>query len=389
MNRKHGVAVCLVAILCTILGGVFVARYPDGEAPPDVRKRPVEGLTLDEQVEAIVAGMTPAEKVGQLVMIGIYGTAPNEDSLYMLHQYHIGGIVLFDRNIESKEQLRALTQGLQAQAGQSVPLFIGIDQEGGIVTRGAGVLTAPPSAESIGGGGDPALAKDWALRVGEELKQLGINVNFAPAADVGTQDTRSYASDASIVRDYALAAGKGYEEAGILCVLKHFPGIGKGRVDSHTDISEIPLTLDELEAEDLVPFTARIRSTPQEGYMIMVSHLRYPALDAEHPASQSPYIITELLRKRYGYKGIIITDDVEMGAVSKYDSFRDIGVKSILAGADLVLVCHEYEHETEVYLGLFAAYEDGRLTEERLDESVRRIVKAKLLQSRQSEANLP
>ncbi|BEU87063.1 beta-N-acetylhexosaminidase [Selenomonas sp. TAMA-11512] len=335
-------------------------------------------LSIDARAEAMLSEMSAAEKIGQLVMIGIRGTEPDDDSLYMLHQYHIGGIVLFDRNIESKAQIRAFTAELQKRAGERVPLFIAVDQEGGIVTRGEGVLTAPPSAQSIGESGDPALAEGWARKIGEELTSLGINVNFAPAADVGTKDTRSYSALAEDVRNYVLAAAAGYEEAGILCALKHFPGIGKGQTDSHVDRSEIPAALAELEAEDMLPFMAVLRETPHDGCMVMVSHLLYPELDAAHPASQSPYIMTELLRERCGYTGIIITDDVEMGAVSRYDSFRDIGVKSILAGADIVLVCHEYEHETEVYLGLLGAYEDGRLTEKRLDESVRRILKSKL-----------
>lgn len=382
MQRKY-IGICL-AVLFVILGGGLFVRYRTDEATSAPQSQLQQRMTIDEKVEEIVSAMKPTEKIGQLVMIGIQGTEPTADSLYMLHQYHIGGIVLFDRNITSKAQLRALVKGLEEGAEQRVPLFIAIDQEGGIVTRGEGVLIAPPSAETLGKTGNPALASEWADRVGKELASLGITVNFAPVADVGTSDTRAYAADAMTVRDYVRAVGKGYEENDIIYALKHFPGIGKGRMDSHMDISEIPLTLEALEEEDLVPFVAHIQEASKDSYMLMVSHLRYPLLDAAHPASQSPYIMTDLLRKQYGYDGIIITDDVEMGAVSKYDSFRDIGVKSILAGADIVLICHEYAHETEVYLGLLAAYEDGRLTEERIDESVRRIVRAKIAQGRAS-----
>ena len=160
--------------------------------------------------------------------------------------------------------------------------------------------------------------------------------------------------------------------------LKHFPGIGKGTVDSHQEVSRVDASRTTMEKEDLVPFSEVIRSHRPENYMILVSHLIYSCYDASHSASQSHAIMTELLRGQLGYQGIIITDDLEMGAVANHVSMRQVGVNAVQAGADIVLVCHEYPHEEDVYMGIKDAVDAGKISEERLDASVRRIVMAKL-----------
>lgn len=335
--------------------------------------------TLDEQVDRIVSSMSTTEKVGQMVMIGIQGQDVNDDSLYMLHQYHMGGVILFDRNMVSAEQVTALTEHLQAQADEKVPLFIGIDEEGGDVVRGKEALTPPPSQQEIGAGGEVTKAEEWAAKTAVSLKKLGINVNFAPVADVGSPDRRSYSADPDQVTKFVQAAAQGYEQNRELYALKHFPGIGRGKVDSHQEVSDITASKDELMQNDLVPFRTMIDERQAEDYFILVSHLKYPALDAVNSASQSKAVMTDLLRGELGYNGLIITDDMEMGAVSKHTSWRQLGVKAVEAGADIVMICHEYPHETELYLGLLDAVEQGEISESRIDESVKRIVKAKLL----------
>ena len=169
--------------------------------------------TLDEQVDRIVSSMSTTEKVGQMVMIGIQGQDVNDDSLYMLHQYHMGGVILFDRNMVSAEQVTALTEHLQAQADEKVPLFIGIDEEGGDVVRGKEALTPPPSQQEIGAGGEVTKAEEWAAKTAVSLKKLGINVNFAPVADVGSPDRRSYSADPDQVTKFVQAAAQGYARA--------------------------------------------------------------------------------------------------------------------------------------------------------------------------------
>lgn len=338
-----------------------------------------QNLTIDEKVDQIVASMSQTEKLGQMVMIGIQGTKVDDDSLYMLNQYHMGGVILFDRNMESLEQVKQLTSDLQAQSNEKVPLFIGIDEEGGDVVRMAEKLTPAPSQKEIGATGDIEQAKTWAIKTAKSLKDMGINVNFAPVADVGSNDKRSYSTDANTVIDFVRAATKGYQQENIIYSLKHFPGIGKGRVDSHVDSSSIDVAKEVLMTEDILPFKTIIDESDPNDYFILVSHLKYLALDEEYPASLSSKIMTDLLRNKLGYKGIIITDDMEMGAVANHNDFRSIGVNAVKAGADIVLVCHEYKHQQEVYLGLLDAVNSGEISQERIDESVKRIIKVKLL----------
>ncbi len=336
-------------------------------------------LTLDEKVDKIVANMTTAEKVGQIMMIGIHGTAPTEDSLYMLHEFHMGGIILFDRNMQNKDQVRSLNQELQKQADEKLPLFIAVDEEGGIVSRMKDQLQPPPSEQKLGASGNPEQAKNAASQISHELKDLGFNLNFAPAADTGSGDGRSYSTDPKIVSRFVDKAGEGYEEAGLLYCLKHFPGLGKGQTDSHLDTVTVNAEKSVLEAEDMQPFKDMLAAHSADNYFVMVSHISYPALDPHNPASLSPIIMTDLLRKECGYPGIIITDDMEMGALSNHYSFPELGVKAIQAGADMLLVCHEYEHETQVYNGVLKAVQNGEISEERLDASVKRIVRSKLM----------
>lgn len=378
-QRIIGIVIIIIIVLA-ILGINNRSIFNDDEQViQDKQQIKQENLTIDEKVDQIVESMSQTEKLGQMVMIGIQGTKVDDDSLYMLNQYHMGGVILFDRNMESPEQVKQLTSDLQAQSNEKVPLFIGIDEEGGDVVRMAEKLTPPPSQKEIGATGDIEQAKTWAIKTAKSLKDMGINVNFAPVADVGSNDKRSYSTDTNTVIDFVRAATKGYQQENIIYSLKHFPGIGKGRVDSHVDSSSIDVAKEVLMTEDIIPFKTIIDENDPNDYFILVSHLKYPALDEEYPASLSSKIMTDLLRNELGYKGIIITDDMEMGAVANHNDFRSIGVNAVKAGADIVLVCHEYEHQQEVYLGLLDAVNNGEISQERIDESIKRIIKVKLL----------
>lgn len=381
MRKQKIIGIVIIIVIVLAILGINNRNIFNGDEQVIQDKQQIkqENLTIDEKVDQIVESMSQTEKLGQMVMIGIQGTKVDDDSLYMLHQFHMGGVILFDRNMESPEQVKQLTSDLQAQSNEKVPLFIGIDEEGGDVVRMAEKLTPPPSQKEIGATGDIEQAKTWAIKTAKSLKDMGINVNFAPVADVGSNDKRSYSTDANTVIDFVRAATEGYQQENIIYSLKHFPGIGKGRVDSHVDSSSIDVAKEVLMAEDILPFKTIIDENEPNDYFILVSHLKYPALDEEYPASLSSKIMTDLLRNELGYKGIIITDDMEMGAVANHNDFRSIGVNAVKAGADIVLVCHEYEHQQEVYLGLLDAVNSGEISQERIDESVKRIIKVKLL----------
>ena len=336
-------------------------------------------LSPEEKVDKLVANMSDADKVGQLLMIGIHGTTLNDDAKFMLNEYRVGGIILFDRNMESKDQVKTLITDIN-KAGKSAgltPLFLGIDQEGGAVARMDDKLIKVPPAEEVGKM-PVEQAVSLAKQFGAELKDLGFNINFAPVADLGLTYGRSFSTNPDEVVRYAGAVGKAYDEAGLWYSYKHFPGIGKTDVDLHADTSIVPVSKETLLSEDTKVFVDLIKQSKPNTYAIMVSHAMYPQIDPDHPASLSKAIITDWLRKDMGYNGVVITDDMDMGALAKHYTFGDMAVQSILAGSDILLVCHEYEHMQEAYNGLMKAVKDGRISKERLDESVKRILLMKM-----------
>ena len=336
-------------------------------------------LSPEQKVDKLVANMSDADKVGQLLMIGIHGTTLNDDAKFMLNEYRVGGIILFDRNMESKDQVKTLITDIN-KAGKSAgltPLFLGIDQEGGAVARMDDKLIKVPPAEELGKA-SVEQASSLAKEVGTELKDLGFNINFAPVADLGLTYGRSYSTNPDEVVRYAGAVGKAYDEAGLWYSYKHFPGIGKTDVDLHADTSIVPVSKETLLSEDTKVFIDLIKQSKPNTYTIMVSHAMYPQIDPDHPASLSKAIITDWLRKDIGYNGVVVTDDMDMGALANHYTFGDMAVQSILAGSDILLVCHEYEHMQEAYNGLMKAVKDGRISKERLDESVKRILLMKM-----------
>ena len=336
-------------------------------------------LSPEEKVDKLVANMSDADKVGQLLMIGIHGKTLNDDAKFMLNEYRVGGIILFDRNMESKDQVKSLITDIN-KTGKSAgltPLFIGIDQEGGAVARMEDQLIKVPPAEEVGKKSIEQAAS-LAKQVGTELKDLGFNINFAPVADLGLTYGRSFSTNPDEVVRYVSTVGKAYDEAGLWYSYKHFPGIGKTDVDLHADTSVVPVSKETLLNEDTKVFVDLIKQSKPNTYAIMVSHAMYPQIDPDHPSSLSKAIITDWLRKDMGYNGVVVTDDMDMGALAKHYTFGDMAVQSILAGSDILLVCHEYEHMQEAYNGLMKAVKDGRISKERLDESVKRILLMKM-----------
>lgn len=390
MGEKYKVIVGLLGVGVFLLGVLGCSPYVTKaneavtvgtkEGTETLTPQDVDQFSVDKQVDEILSGMSVTEKIGQMIIVGMPGTVFDDDSRYVLRQFHYGGIILFDRNLESGEQTKDLVRNIQSEAGEKLPLFIAIDEEGGLVVRGDSFIPAPPAAEIVGQE-STEFAEGLAVSVADDLMSLGINVNFAPVADLGASGRRSYSTDPYEVLKFVKSVGNGYRSAGLIYTLKHFPGIGRGIVDSHEEISSIEASESELRKTDILPFREMINDTDKGedlDYMVMVGHLKYPAFDEENPASLSRYIITDLLRYDLGYQGIIITDDLEMGAVANHLIFREAGLKAVQAGADIVLVCHEYAHAEDVYMGIYNVLQDGRISEERINESVRRIIKAKL-----------
>ena len=373
------VAVTMIGALALTTGCGLHNPFTSKAEPVTYESVAQSELSPEEKVDKLVANMSDADKVGQLLMIGIHGKTLNDDAKFMLNEYHVGGIILFDRNMESKDQVKSLITDIN-KTGKSAgltPLFIGIDQEGGAVARMEDQLIKVPPAEELGK--EPIeQAVSLAKQSGTELKDLGFNINFAPVADLGLTYGRSFSTNPDDVVRYASAVGKAYDEAGLWYSYKHFPGIGKTDVDLHADTSVVPVSKETLLNEDTKVFVDLIKQSKPNTYAIMVSHAMYPQIDADHPSSLSKAIITDWLRKDMGYNGVVVTDDMDMGALAKHYTFGDMAVQSILAGSDILLVCHEYEHMQEAYNGLMKAVKDGRISKERLDESVKRILLMKM-----------
>lgn len=368
-----GIALCCAAVA----GGFYWMRTP--ESPASVIAIEEKTLSPEEKAERIVNRMTDAQKIGQLMMIGIQGTELDGDAKYMLTAFPNGNVILFDRNMNNPEQVKSLTTEIQKTVKDEtgVPAFIGIDQEGGQVMRMRSYLPPMPSAEKLGQS-TPDEAKKWAVETGSSLKNLGFNLNFAPVVDLDGAYERSYGKTPAEVTPFAKAVIAGYDKNGIRTALKHFPGIGKVKTDPHIDGDVVYVTRDQLDQEDGKPYLDLIPQVDSQKTFIMVSNVTFPELDPNSPACLSKTIMTDILRHDYGYRGLILSDDMEMGAMAKHYPFEEMGVKAIEAGADIVLVCHDYTHMQEVYNGLLKAYRSGQLDHQMVDEKVYRIILAKM-----------
>lgn len=334
---------------------------------------------VDKKVSKLLSEMTLEEKVGQLFMVGFQTKEVDTSISDLIENKHIGNVILFDRNMETPDQVRRLNAALQEKAKKAngLPLLIGIDQEGGDIVRMRKSVTPIPSQQELGKGSAEQV-KTTAMRTAKELKHIGFNTNFAPVLDLSVTDTRSFGKDPKKAEQFGSAVIDGFSENGITGALKHFPGNGRSQIDPHEETSSVQATQEELEQTDAYPFKKMIETKNNDSFFVMVTHIKYPAYDKEKPASISPIIIQDVLRDRFGFKGIVVTDDLEMGAVNKYYSYKDLGVDAVNAGADLLLVCHEYEHQLEAYEGVLEAAKSGKIKPERIDEAVSRILTHKL-----------
>lgn len=335
---------------------------------------------LDSQAEQVVNAMSDEQMAGQMLMLGFSGTEPDYYIQRMINLRHAGGIVLFDRNIQNSAQVTAMNKQLQKLAidNNKLPLFIAVDQEGGEVSRFEGILTTTGASVL----GQTASSKEVAAAARDnagELKAMGVNVNFAPVVDVSAANSimnlRSYGDDPGLVAEMGIAAAAGYRAGKVIPCVKHFPGLGRASHDPHTGPVEIKINLADLSQVDLTPFRRAIAENIE---MVMVSHALYPDIDAGKPASVSPAIQGDILRDMLGYQGIIVSDDLEMGAVTNKDTVGNWAVQAIKAGTDIVLICHTPEKQAEAYDAIVLAIKNGEIDKEKIKDSVKRIVKLKL-----------
>lgn len=325
------------------------------------------------------------KKVAQLLMVGLPGATLDNHQLKLLSRTGIGGVILFKRNYQNLAQLVELTNSVQkavtADSWQGLPAWVAADHEGGRVQRFSAPFTQFPPAKMWGDLQSPKTCFEAGYVMGKELRACGVNINFAPVADVpaslSNQEAigdRAFSSDPEVVANMSSATSRGLQKGGVLSVIKHFPGHGAVELDSHQDLPHCAKTLEELEAKEWVPFRRAIRSRA-EG--VMTAHILYPKLDADRPATLSRKILQEQLRKNLRHAKLIFSDDLEMGAIQKKYSLNDAAFLAIEAGCDQILICQDWDQIEGVWQYLVKAFESGALPPNRLDESLERIADAK------------
>src|SRR5258706_4042647 len=319
--------------------------------------------------------MKTTVQIGQLLVVGFDGTAMTPRLSSLLKQLQPAGVILFARNIKSPEQTWRLLRDCQKCV--STPLFTCVDLEGGHVDRFRDVLGPAPSAEEVFATGDRRLFRKHGQVIGENCRALGFNVDFAPALDLAFEASRSVMSSRVVSANpretvaYAREFLAGLHAAGISGCGKHFPGLGEGKLDSHHELPVIEKPLKKLWAEDLLPYRMLRAQMP----MVMISHAAYPLITKDRtPASLSKIWITDILRKRIGYRNLIVSDDLEMGGVLSAAPVGEAAAQFIRAGGDLCLICHREDYVTEAYEELAKAAEHDSKFAKRVAESSGRVL---------------
>jgi len=327
--------------------------------------------------------MTLRQKIGQMTFAGLRSSKLDEEFARLIEEYKIGNVILFSRNVENALQVKNLNIELQKLIrGQTgYPAFISIDQEGGMVTRLTQDCTNMPGAMAVAATGNPDNARIAGEITGRELRALGININLAPVMDVNSNPAnpvigvRSYGDTPETVSSYGIQMMRGLKNSGVMAVLKHFPGHGDTSVDSHLDLPVIDKPLCELEKADFMPFKNAIDCGAEA---VMTSHILFPQIcNDNYPATMSRTIITGLLKERMGFKGLVMTDCLEMDAIKKYYGTAKGAVEAIKAGADMVFISHSAGLVKEAVELIENAVMTGELPVERLDEAVDKILKYK------------
>ena len=342
------------------------------------------------------------EKVGQVLMVHFYGETANQDARTLIQDLHVGAIIYYNwcNGLHNPDQVKSLSTNLQSLA-KTIPLFIAVDQEGGRVQRLTQGFTLIPTNLSVGQSGDPASAKKHALTIAKELLAVGINMNLAPVVDVNSNPdnpvigNRSFSNDPRVVTQFAQHALEGYDEGGVVAVLKHFPGHGDVTIDSHADLPVIRKSMNELESVELHPFA----HLAAHADVIMTAHLLVPALDAKQCSTLSKPTL-DYLRNVIGFNGIIISDSLVMeGVLKQCGTVEEAAIQALAAGCDMLILGGKQligkndslelsvEDVRSIHTAICRAVAEGRISEKRLNEAVEKILKLKKEKSAEADAS--
>ncbi|HXD32437.1 MAG TPA: glycoside hydrolase family 3 N-terminal domain-containing protein [Pyrinomonadaceae bacterium] len=334
------------------------------------------------------------QQIGQLFYIGLQGTELDQDARALLSEVNPGGVILFGRNVAAQQQVRKLLDDINASS--RVPPLLGVDQEGGLVDRLRKIFTPMPAARVIREHGDLAASRTLGRISGEVLRMLGFNMNFAPVMEIMTEErdllsnglySRAFGRSPGEVLGYTTVYLRGLQATGCLGCLKHFPGIGAGEVDSHEQMPVVRLNHDDLIAQDLAPYIELFQRKDDRIRCVMVSHGGFPNIDIQKevkggaivPASLNYDIVTKLLRQELGYRHLVMTDDLEMGAIARHCEIEEATVRAFTAGEDMLAICAQPDLIRRGYQALLKAARDGEIRKDRLHSSLRRIAAFKSL----------
>jgi beta-N-acetylhexosaminidase len=327
--------------------------------------------------------MDTKQLIGQHILMGVAGHSLTADEKRFIVENNISGVILFGRNVAEPKQVRDLCQEIQSlrnQTPEKTPLFTAIDMEGGRVARLKAPFTQWPPLKKLGDLDSPTVSFHFARAMGEELKSVGINLDFAPCIDVFTNPKntvigdRAVSSDPEMVAKHTSALIRGYIKSEVIPCAKHFPGHGDTIIDSHLDLPVEQADRARLDAVELIPFKKAFKSRLE---LMMTAHIIFKNIDPEWPVTLSEKFLKTILRDELRYRGLIITDDLDMKALASHYDRELIPVRALQAGADLLLYCNEPESPPRAIEGITKALSDGRLKKADLEKSYSRILKMK------------
>lgn len=412
-GMAHGKIILLIALLCVLVlhatdaglaqfigaqGWAYVLGDPANANNPNLLKdiekqvysntptpgttaQPTLQITPERYVDLIVQKMTLDQKLGQMMIVQFVGPSYSLDLSTMIRQYGVGAVLIFtaNNNIVNKAQLKGLIQ--QIQHNSTVPMAVAIDQEGGAVDRLVNLDGPRPAEATIGATNDPSKARAEGIQDAQDLAYYGFNLNLAPVVDVTNVynpqlDTRTYGNNPDLVTKMATAYLQGLQKSGkVLGTLKHFPGLGDVGVDPHSGVPDLTRSRRDLERIDWAPY----RTLIQKGnvHAIMVTHEMVPAIDTTLPSSLSPKLVTGILRQEYGFDGVIMTDSLTMEGITAYYTEAQAAALAVEAGDDLLMGAATPSDVAAMIKGLKDAINAGSISQQRIDDSVRRILMMK------------
>ncbi|HET6317071.1 MAG TPA: beta-N-acetylhexosaminidase, partial [Chloroflexota bacterium] len=370
----------------TVAPALSQSETESTESTPTAMPQNASTMSVEATARKLLGDMTLEQRVGQVFMLGFEGTTLNNSNRALIRDLHLGGVTLFARNIQNATQLAKLDADVQSIA-DPVPLFVSVDQEGGLVVRVTEGATIFPGNMAVGATRDSVLARQVAEASADELLAMGVNMSLAPVVDVNTNPlnpvigVRSFGSDASAVAQMSQETVRGLQGNGVSAVAKHFPGHGDTAVDSHLDLPVVTHSLERLQSTEFMPFQAAMQAGVDG---IMTAHLYLPSIEpqANRPATLSRLVLTGLLREALDYQGLILTDALDMEAIKRDRGAAEAAVEAFEAGADMLLVAGitaaDRARLGEGPPALLAAVRSGRVSEQRLNASVLRVLEAKL-----------